>query len=191
MTQDPRLPFIEHIKDGAIKGWKTNKVLPSISIAQGILESATGQSELAVNANNLFGIKGEYNGESYSVITWEHIDGEDIIVTDDFRKYPSWNESVEDHSKFFTSTPWRADNYAKIVGETDYKVVAQELSNAGYATDPNYPSKLIDIIEQYNLTQYDEIAFEQDDDTKYVKSNPDLATNEALVNGKVIRFDEK
>ena len=63
----------------------------------------------------------------------------------------SWNDSVVDHAKFFTSTEWRKNNYRKVVNETDYRIAAQELKNAGYATDPSYAGKLISLIEAYKL----------------------------------------
>ena len=62
--------FIDSIKDGAIEGWEKFKILPSITIAQAILESNWGKSNLAVKANNIFGIKGDYNGRKYLDDTW-------------------------------------------------------------------------------------------------------------------------
>lgn len=150
--------FLNKIKKGAIDGWKNHKVLPSISGAQAALESAWGESGLAVKGNNLFGIKGKYNGQSVIMETSEFIDNKWIKVDAEFRKYPSWNESVEDHGNFFTSTEWRKGNYSKVVGATNYKQAAQELSNAGYATDPGYPGKLINIIEQNDLLAWDKEA---------------------------------
>lgn len=78
-----------------------------------------------------------------TVPTQEYVNGDYITVNAAFRKYTSWNDSVVDHAKFFTSTEWRKNNYRKVVNETDYRVAAQELKNAGYATDPSYPGKLI------------------------------------------------
>lgn len=150
--------FINKVKDGAISGWKKHKILPSISIAQAILESDWGRSKLAVEGNNLFGIKGDYKGNSITIKTNEW-DGSKMIQVDaKFRKYPSWNESIEDHGTFFTSTPWRANNYKNVIGETDYKKTAKALSDAGYATDPAYSSKLINIVESHDLTKYDKEA---------------------------------
>lgn len=147
--------FINAVKDGAIKGWETYRILPSVSIAQAILESDWGRSGLAKKGNNLFGIKGDYNGEYVTMETSEYIDGKWIRVDAKFRKYPSWNESIEDHGGFFTSTPWRTNNYKHVVGETDYKVATQALSDAGYATDPGYADKLNNLIKAHNLNQYD------------------------------------
>lgn len=150
--------FINKVKDGAIEGWKKHKILPSVSIAQAILESNWGRSKLAKEANNLFGIKGDYKGESMTVKTKEWDGSKMIDVDAGFRKYPSWNESIEDHGTFFTSTDWRKNNYKNVIGETNYKDMAKALNDSGYATDPAYATKLINIVEEYNLSKYDEEA---------------------------------
>ena len=88
-----------------------------------------------------------------TVLTQEYVNGDYIKINAAFRKYTSWNDSVVDHAKFFTSTEWRKNNYRKVVNETDYRIAAQELKNAGYATDPSYAGKLISLIgcsEQYD-----------------------------------------
>ena len=149
--------FLSAIKQGAMDGAKEG-VLPSITAAQAILESGWGSSELAkAPNNNLFGIKGseDWHGEIVTVPTQEYLNGDYITVNAAFRKYASWNDSVVDHAKFFTSTEWRKDNYRKVVNETDYRIAAQELKNAGYATDPSYPGKLIRLIEAYKLYEWD------------------------------------
>ena len=149
--------FLSAIKQGAMDGAKEG-VLPSITAAQAILESGWGSSELAkAPNNNLFGIKDseDWNGEIVTVPTQEYVNGDYIKINAAFRKYTSWNDSVVDHAKFFTSTEWRKDNYRKVVNETDYRIAAQELKNAGYATDPNYPGKLIRLIEAYKLYEWD------------------------------------
>ena len=149
--------FLSAIKQGAMDGVKEG-VLPSITAAQAILESDWGSSELAkAPNNNLFGIKDseDWNGEIVTVPTQEYLNGDYITVNAAFRKYASWNDSVVDHAKFFTSTEWRKDNYRKVVNETDYRIAAQELKNAGYATDPSYPGKLIRLIEAYKLYEWD------------------------------------
>lgn len=149
--------FLSAIKQGAMDGAKEG-ILPSITAAQAILESGWGSSELAkAPNNNLFGIKGseDWHGEIVTVPTQEYLNGDYITVNAAFRKYASWNDSVVDHAKFFTSTEWRKDNYRKVVNETDYRIAAQELKNAGYATDPSYPGKLIRLIEAYKLYEWD------------------------------------
>ena len=149
--------FLSAIKQGAMDGAKEG-ILPSITAAQAILESGWGSSELAkAPNNNLFGIKDseDWHGEIVTVPTQEYLNGDYITVNATFRKYASWNDSVVDHAKFFTSTEWRKDNYRKVVNETDYRIAAQELKNAGYATDPSYPGKLIRLIEAYKLYEWD------------------------------------
>ena len=152
--------FLSAIKQGAMDGAKEG-VLPSITAAQAILESGWGSSELAkAPNNNLFGIKDseDWNGEIVTVPTQEYVNGDYITVNAAFRKYTSWNDSVVDHAKFFTSTEWRKNNYRKVVNETDYRIAAQELKNAGYATDPGYAGKLISLIEAYKLYEWDEMS---------------------------------
>ena len=152
--------FLSAIKQGAMDGAKEG-VLPSITAAQAILESGWGSSELAkAPNNNLFGIKDseDWNGEIVTVPTQEYLNGDYITVNAAFRKYTSWNDSVVDHAKFFTSTEWRKNNYRKVVNETDYRIAAQELKNAGYATDPSYAGKLISLIEAYKLYEWDAVS---------------------------------
>lgn len=159
-----QIQFINAVKNGAISGWHKHKVLPSVSIAQAILESGWGGSDLSKAPNyNLFGIKAseDWTGEVVNMPTQEWSASKGYYwIRANFRKYNSWDESIEDHGSFFTSTPWRKQNYARVIGEKDYKVAAKMLRECGYATDVNYPNKLIKIVDQYNLTQYDRIAFE-------------------------------
>jgi LysM repeat protein len=120
----------------------------SITLAQGILESANGNSELARYANNHFGIKcHDWNGEKM----YKDDDNKD----DCFRKYQSAHESFEDHSTFLTGR----DRYAFLFNYevTDYKSWAKGLKKAGYATNPSYPTLLIELIEKHNLSQYDQL----------------------------------
>lgn len=137
---------------GATVGMKSKyKILPSVALAQAILESRSGQSGLAVNANNLFGIKGTYKGQSVEMPTKEFIDGKETEVPGQFRKYPSWNESLIDYAELLAYSP----RYAAVVNQFDYKAATKALQSSGYATDPGYANKLNHLIETYNLTQYD------------------------------------
>ncbi len=155
------MTFISKVKDGAINGWHTHQILPSISIAQAILESANGTSSLGAKYLNLFGIKAsdDWTGKVINLPTLEYGSNGAYSTNANFRWYDSWNDSMLDHAAFFTNTPWRVINYAAVVGEKDYKRAAQALQSAGYATDPLYATKLIQRIEQNNLTQYDTEAF--------------------------------
>ena len=144
--------FIEEVKRNIPSN---TKILPSIIVAQAILESARGTSELARKANNLFGIKGNYNGQSYTVKTKEYLNGKWTTVNAAFKKYPSYRESIIDHGNFFTSTPWRTQNYQRVLNAKDYKTQAKALQACGYATDPQYANKLINLIETNNLSSLD------------------------------------
>jgi len=121
----------------------------SITLAQGILESGAGNGDLTKRANNHFGIKCH---------NWS---GEKVYHDDDkkgecFRKYSHPSESFKDHSNFLTSR----SRYASLfkLDKKDYKGWAKGLRKAGYATDPKYPSKLISLIERYNLNKYDSVV---------------------------------
>ncbi len=143
--------FINKIGPMASADMKTSGILASLTIAQAILESGWGKSGLATAANNLFGIKGAYNGAGYTCKTQEWDGSKYITVDATFRKYPSWAESVADHSALFN----RLDRYKNLRGLTDYKLACQYVREDGYATDPEYTNKLINLIEKYNLTAWD------------------------------------
>lgn len=146
--------FIDKIGKMATLDMKNTGILASLTIAQAILESGWGESTLTVNANNLFGIKATiaWKGKVYDIDTKECYDGSTfVIVNATFKAYDSWADSVADHSALLTGS----SRYAKVVGETDYKVACQAIKDAGYATDPSYPSKLITLIEQYKLYEFD------------------------------------
>lgn len=141
-------------------------ILASVSMAQMILESGWGKSELAVNANNYFGIKtgasvplenSKWNGEDfYTIRTGEYINGQYQEVIGQFRKYASMAQSIADHSAYLLyAKKGSALRYEGLKGETDYSVACQIIKNGGYATDPNYVSKLTRIIQQYNLIRFD------------------------------------
>lgn len=147
--------FIESVAQGAINGWTKYGVLPSVTVAQAILESGWGQSALSTQAHNLFGIKGSYNGQYVTMQTREVYNGQSYYIYDNFRKYANNSESVEDHGNFLYSN----SRYANLLGNQSYASVARKLQADGYATDPSYASSLIKLVEMYNLTQLDNIAF--------------------------------
>lgn len=141
--------YIDNYKDEAIKEMLMYNIPASITIAQGMLESGNGNSDLAVYANNHFGIKC-HSG-------W---DGPSFIKDDDeknecFRKYPSVLDSYTDHSQFLKS---RA-RYAALfeLKRNDYKGWAEGLKAAGYATDPKYTKRLLELIEMYKLYELDKM----------------------------------
>lgn len=153
-----KMAFIETISDGAISNYNKYGILPSITMAQAILESGWGNSELAVTHNNLFGIKADlrWNGAVATIATSENYNDSTIA---NFRKYDSIDESIEDHGKFLYENSRYAE-YGLFNGR-DYKSQAQALEDAGYSTvkdengEPIYADKLISLIEKYNLMQYD------------------------------------
>lgn len=150
--------FIETLLGGAINNYNKYGILPSITMAQAILESGWGSSELAVTHNNLFGIKADsrWSGAIATIATSENYNDSTMA---NFRKYDSIDESIEDHGKFLYENS-RYSEYGLFHGK-DYKEQAQSLEDAGYSTvknengEPIYADKLISLIEKYNLMQYD------------------------------------
>ncbi len=140
--------YFERYHEVAIEQMVMHRIPASITLAQGVLESAAGRSELAVKGNNHFGIKcnGWTGRKTY------HDDDE---RNECFRAYGSAYESYEDHSRFLTGSP----RYQKLfqLKLTDYKGWAKGLKACGYATSPTYAKKLIQIIELYELYQYDKV----------------------------------
>lgn len=145
--------YILYFKDVAVQKMKEFHIPASITLAQGVLESNSGKSELALKSNNHFGIKcHEWNGD--------RVYHDDDEKGECFRKYPDPKQSYEDHSLFLTSR----SRYAPLfkLKKTNYKAWARGLKNAGYATDKKYPDKLIGIIEKYHLSRYDREALGKD-----------------------------
>lgn len=141
-----RAKYITKYKDLAIAEMHQYGIPASITLAQGVLESGNGNSELARKSKNHFGIKCH--------ISWE---GKKVYYDDDeaqecFRKYPTVAASYRDHSVFLQKA-----RYANLfeLSITDYKGWAKGLKKAGYATNPKYPELLIKIIEENQLQQYD------------------------------------
>ena len=126
---------------------KTYGIPASIILAQGILESGAGKGDLALSANNHFGIK------CHADWTGDTVTHDDDSEQECFRKYKDPAESYRDHALFLTSRNRYAGLFSLPKG--DYEAWAKGLRAAGYATDPKYPDKLISYIERYNLHQYD------------------------------------
>lgn len=140
--------YIEQFKEVAKDNMRQHGIPASITLAQGILESGAGNGRLAKEANNHFGIKCHTNW------TGETITHDDDALQECFRKYRHASESFKDHSQFLTSRT-RYNSLFKLTKD-DYKGWAKGLRQAGYATDPGYPDKLIGIIERYELYKYDD-----------------------------------
>ena len=139
--------YINQFKEVAKGNMKDYKIPASITLAQGILESGAGKGRLCLEANNHFGIK------CHTGWTGPSITHDDDALQECFRKYNDPADSYKDHSKFLTSRSRYNDLFKLDI--LDYKGWANGLKKAGYATDPKYPSKLIGIIERYQLFLYD------------------------------------
>ncbi|URZ87776.1 glucosaminidase domain-containing protein [Floricoccus penangensis] len=153
---DSQKSWFENIYPEAVKLANNNNLFASVILSQTIAESAWGQSELAMNANNLFGVKADssWTGEIYEKDTNEFVDGKSITVKAKFRKYPSQVDSLKDYVNKITGNPDRYTNVLKSKAQT-FENAAQALQNGGYATDPNYANNLINRIKNYNLNALD------------------------------------
>lgn len=131
---------------------KDSNTLPpkSIIIAQSILESSWGESSLSTESSNYFGIKGDYNGNYVLVPTNEFSNGEWVSIEDRFKKYPDLSASLNDYIDLM-----KLDRYQDVLHAPNYTTAANALVGGGYATDPSYATKLIEIIESYDLHMYD------------------------------------
>ena len=147
--QNPRLAYIEKYSALAIKEMERTGIPASITLAQGMLESAAGQSILASKGNNHFGIK------CHNDWTGKTLHQDDDARNECFRVYPSVEQSFRDHSDFLRGRDRYKDLFELEL--TDYKGWARGLKKAGYATDPSYANKLIEIIEDYNLHRFDKL----------------------------------
>ena len=148
--------FLDSIHDGAISTWKQYGVLPSLTAAQAIIESGWGQSSLASQYHNLFGIKGSYNGHSVTLPTREVYGGRSVIINDAFRAYDNNSQSVQDHGYFLVAN----SRYHNLLWKTNYRDVTYLIRADGYATDPSYTTTLNSVIERYGLTAWDQEAFD-------------------------------
>jgi len=163
------LEYVKRYKHIAIEDMMEFKIPASITLAQGVLESGSGRSELSRKSNNHFGIKCHKD--------WK---GKKVRYDDDkkrecFRKYEHPEKSFDDHSIFLTSR----SRYASLfeLKQDNYKAWAKGLKKAGYATDRKYPSKLIKIIEDYQLYEYDALVLNKKGNKKSRSKNEDVVFN--------------
>ena len=161
---------------------KKSGILASVTLAQFILESGYGKSELAQAANNVFGMKKSLSGNTWSGSAW---DGKSVYtkktqeddgtgklytITADFRKYPCIEDSIADHSAYLLGAKNGSRlRYEGLKGCTDYKKAVQIIKDGGYATSTTYVSKLCSIIERWNLTQYDTAGSAQTDNVVWYR----------------------
>ena len=144
------LDFVNKIKAGAIESYNQYGVLPSLTLAQAILETGWGKHAIG---NNIFGIKAgsSWKGKVQRVKTSEQrSDGSYYQIYADFRDYDSIDDSILDHAKLLST-----DNYKRVIQATDYKSACQAVKACGYATSLNYANSLINLIEKYGLNQWD------------------------------------
>lgn len=149
--------FIDQIAPHAVRSMQETGILASLTIAQAILESGWGKESIG---NNIFGIKAfdDWKGKKQLVKTTEYDANKKAHKVDAwFRDYDSIEESLNDHIKLFASS----SKYANLKGETSFERACYLVWKDGYATDPNYPSLLVDIIKQWKLDQYDHYSVKE------------------------------
>ena len=164
----PAESYIERYKNIAITEMNGSGIPASITLAQGILESGSGNSKLAKEANNHFGIK--------CATEWK---GETILQDDDnkddcFRVYKSPEESFRDHTEFL-----KRKRYASLfeLDKNDYRGWANGLKTAGYATNPRYAELLISLVERYDLSRFDRIENEREKTIRENKVMKEITIN--------------
>ena len=169
---DPKvsIPYIDTYKNLAIAEMYRTGIPASIKLGQALLESKAGQSELSRQSNNHFGIKckDEWTGDKYFQKDDDKNEKKELIESC-FRVYPSIEDSYLDHSAFLTQRRYYTSLFTLGM---DYKKWAYGLKECNYATDPQYPEKLIRIIEEYQLYQYDD---------KLVPAKPEVTPDMSVI----------
>lgn len=151
---DFRQAYIEDTEKMAVRIARKNNILPSVMLAQSILESNWGRSELSREYNNYFGIKAVKKDQGIVFETEEYVDGESGRYMENFKKYSSKRESFEHYAKLLST----AKRYEKVKTAKNYKEAAKYIKEGGYATDPSYADKIISVVEKYGLNKYDEVG---------------------------------
>lgn len=158
--------FIEQIGAMARADMDKSGICAAVTVAQAILESGWGKSELAVKAKNIFGMKCNLSGNTWPGSSWdgksaynkstgEYYSGTYTTVKADFRVYKNWSQSVADHGAYLAGArSGSALRYAGLVGCADYRKAAQIIKDGDYATSPDYVTKICNIVEQYNLVRF-------------------------------------
>ncbi len=155
-------------------------MLASVGIAQFCLESGYGSTDLALHANNLHGMKANLSGNTWSGSSWDGNSvytkktseqdetGREYYITADFRKYSKCEDSIADRAAYFSNAMnGRNKRYPGLIGERDYKTAIQIVKDGGYATDTKYVDKLVNLVERWNLTQYDDVTVLASNDKWY------------------------
>jgi hypothetical protein len=180
MTPEIIAAYINNYKELAMSEMQRSGVPAAITLAQGILETEAGRSDLVMRSNNHFGIKCK------SSWTGEKVYHDDDARGECFRKYPSAEDSYKDHSDYLKLTPRYAHLFK--LDPTDYKGWAHGIRAAGYATNPKYATILIKYIELYNLNDYSLIALgkiKKPDVAVTTTVTPELTTSGPAADPKV------
>lgn len=151
MTNDQ---FIEKIGNASVKCYDQYKILPSLTIAQAILESNWGKSSLASKYYNFFGMKcgTSWKGKSVRLKTKEeYTKGKITEIYDNFRVYGSFDDGIKGRMEFL-----QMKRYQNLKGITDIKKAVKTIVDDGYCTDKSYVDKIMNLVKKYNLTKYDE-----------------------------------
>ncbi|MCC7667607.1 lysozyme [Liquorilactobacillus satsumensis] len=155
ITDNQKRAFIAQILPIAQAEQQKYKIFASITLAQAALESDWGQSQLASQYHNLFGVKSSAS-DAQLLTTKEYVNGQWITVQARFATYASWKQSVQAHTQLFVNgTAWDHAHYEEVLTATNYQQAAEALQKKGYATDPEYAQKLISLIKEYQLNKYD------------------------------------
>jgi LysM repeat protein len=172
--------YFETYKDIAIHEMQRSGVPASITLAQGALESADGNSRLARNSNNHFGIKchNDWNGKK--------VFHDDDARNECFRKYPSVEDSYRDHSDYLKSKTRYAFLFELNI--TDYKGWARGLKRAGYATSSTYAEALIRIIEEYNLNLYDRMTYGDVKHRDRAERSPSVSSTRQIMERNRVKY---
>ena len=143
-----RQQYIDQYAGYAMEQMRRYGIPASVTLAQGIIESANGQSYVASTANNHFGVKGTYNGN--------YVLANDDRPNEKFKKYDNVGQSYEDHSKVLMAS--RYQKYTKNLSSDDYAGWVRGIKAGGYASDPRYVSTVVGVIESNNLQRYDQMV---------------------------------
>ena len=146
-----RQAYIDQYAEYAMEQMRRYGIPASVTLAQGIIESAEGKSMLSRTANNHFGVKGEFDGQ--------YVRADDDKPNEKFKKYDNVGQSYEDHSKVLMGE--RYQKYTRNLSPDDYKGWAAGIKAGGYATAKNYVSTIVGVIEGANLQKYDQMVIEQ------------------------------
>jgi len=175
--------FIDMIGKAAVAEYERFKILPSLTIAQAILESNWGKSGLSQRAHNYFGMKAGsgWKGATYNAQTQEQTPaGKPFTINAAFRAYPDVQAGIRGYYVFL-----QYPRYQNLKGVTDYKEACRLIKADGWATDVKYTDKLVSLIEKYGLTKYDEEVLEVVEKDKIEIFGKEVTMNLIRKNGRV------